>query len=106
MYAFSGRGDPGAVSEATRARLGRRRYRERFGIETSYRQKDQARVPVAVGRVALLLRQVWVCLALRIARAWNRNPNAWARELPLVEVLDWLTQRIRSRYPRTRAAMP
>lgn len=109
VYAFSGWGDAGAVSEAKRAWLGRRRYRERFGIETSYRQKNQARgwttstnpeYRLLLEGVALLLRQVWVCLALRIARAQNRN--AWVHELPLAEMLDWLTQRIRSRYPRTR----
>ncbi|AMV25941.1 hypothetical protein VT84_16200 [Gemmata sp. SH-PL17] len=111
VYAFSGWGDAGAVSEATRAWLGRRRYRERFGIETSYRQKNQARgwttstspeYRLLLEGVALVLRQVWVCLTLRIARARNRNPKAWVHELPLVEMLDWLTQRIRSRYPRTR----
>ncbi|QEG27544.1 hypothetical protein GobsT_23000 [Gemmata obscuriglobus] len=111
VYAFRGWGDATAVSEANRARLGRRRYRERFGIETSYRQKNQARgwttrtdpeYRLLLEGVALLLRQVWVCLTLRIARAQNRNPNAWVTELPLAQMLDWLTQRIRSRYPRTR----
>ncbi|AMV23163.1 hypothetical protein VT84_28155 [Gemmata sp. SH-PL17] len=111
VYAFSGWGKGTAVSEATRAWLGRRRYRERFGIETSYRQKNQARgwttstnpeYRLLLEGVALVLRQVWVCLALQIARARKRNPSAWVRELPLVEMLDWLTLRIRSRYPRTR----
>jgi hypothetical protein len=111
VYAFSGWGKGTAVSEARRAWLGRRRYRERFGIETSYRQKNQARgwttstnpeYRLLLEGMALLLRQVWVCLTLRIARARNRSPNAWVPELPLVEMLDWLAQRIRARYPRTR----
>ena len=111
VYAFRGWGQGTAVSEARRAWLGRRRYRERFGIETSYRQKNQARgwttstnpeYRLLLEGVALVLRQVWVSLTLRIARAQNRNPNAWVAELPLAEMLDWLAQRIRSRYPRTR----
>ncbi|MDY3557400.1 transposase [Gemmata sp. JC717] len=111
VYAFRGWGDATAVSEANRARLGRRRYRERFGIETSYRQKNQARgwttstdpeYRLLLEGVALLLRQVWVCLTLRIARAQRLAPSAWVAEFPLAEMLDWLTQRIRARYPRTR----
>ncbi|MBP3953696.1 hypothetical protein J8F10_37610 [Gemmata sp. G18] len=111
VYAFRGWGDATAVSEANRARLGRRRYRERFGIETSYRQKNQARgwttstnpeYRLLLEGVALLLRQVWVYLTLRIARARGLAPTAWVAQFPLAEMLDWLTQRIRSRYPRTR----
>jgi hypothetical protein len=111
MYAFGGWGDTQAVSEANRARLGRRRYRERFGIETRYRQKNQARgwttstsaeYRLLLEGIALLLRQVWVRLTQRIAQAHALSPNAWVAELPLVEMLEWLAQRIRSRYPRTR----
>lgn len=111
MYVFAGWGDARAVSEAKRARLRRRRYRERFGIKTSYRQKNQARgwttstspeYRLLLEGMALLLRQVWVGLTLRIARDRQRTPNARVPELPFVEMLDWLTQRIRSRYPHTR----
>jgi len=111
VYAFSGWGKGTAVSEARRAWLGRRRYRERFGIETSYRQKNQARgwttstnpeYRLLLEGSALLLRQVWVCLTLRIVRARGLCPCAKVPELPLVEMLDWLTLRIRARYPRTR----
>ncbi|MBP3954767.1 hypothetical protein J8F10_05650 [Gemmata sp. G18] len=110
VYAFRGWGDATAVSEANRARLGRRRYRERFGIETSYRQKNQARgyhqhqprVPVAArGRGPAVAPGVGVPDA-RIARARGLAPTAWVAQFPLAEMLDWLTQRIRSRYPRTR----
>ncbi|WP_246523202.1 hypothetical protein [Gemmata palustris] len=48
------------------------------------------------------MRQVWVYLTLRIARARGLAPTAWVAQFPLAEMLDWLTQRIRSRYPRTR----
>lgn len=111
VYAFGGWGDAAAVSEARRAWLSRRRYRERFGIETSYRQKNQARgwttsasaeYRLLLEGLALVLRQVWVCLTQRIAKARGLLPRAWVSELPLVEMLEWLAQRIRSRYPRTR----
>ena len=78
VYAFCGWGAATAVSEAKRAWLGRRRYRERFGIETSYRQKNQARgwttstsaeYRLLLEGIALVLRQVWVCLTQRIAKA-------------------------------------
>src|SRR6266540_4310528 len=53
VYAFSGWGEATAVSEIRRAWLGRRRYRQRFGIETSYRQKNECRVSFAVGRIGV-----------------------------------------------------
>ncbi len=111
VYAFGGWGDARAVGEARRARLGRRRYRERFGIETSYRQKNQARgwttsagaeYRLLLEGVALVLRQAWVYLTQQIATDRRLRPRAWVRELPLVEMLEWLADRIRSRYPRTR----
>lgn len=111
VYAFSGWGDEKAVSEVRRAWLGRRRYRERFGIETSYRQKNQARgwttsasaeYRLLLEGLALVLRQVWVGLTQRIAQARGLSLNTWVSELPLVEMLQWLAERIRSQYPRTR----
>jgi hypothetical protein len=104
-------GDARAVSETRRAWLGRRRYRERFGIETSYRQKNQARgwttsasaeYRLLLEGLALVLRQVWVYLTQQIARAQGLLPCAWVSALPLVEMLDWLAQHIRSRYPHDR----
>jgi hypothetical protein len=110
VYAFGGWGDKEAVSELRRARLARRRYRERFGIETSYRQKNQGRgwttsasveYRLLLEGIALLLRQVWVRLTQRIAKDRGLSPKDWVSELPLNLMLDWLTDRIRSRYPRT-----
>jgi hypothetical protein len=114
VYAFGGWGQTTAVSEAQRAWLGRRRYRERFGIETSYRQKNQARgwttstsaeYRLLLEGIALVLRQVWVHLTQRIAKARGLSPKAWVNELPLVEMLQWLADRIRSQYPHTRQIM-
>lgn len=111
VYAFSGWGEARAGSELRRAWLGRRRYRERFGIETSYRQKNQARgwttstsaeYRLLLEGVALVLRQVWVSLTQRIAKARGLSSSAWVGELPLVKMLDWLTDRILARYPHTR----
>ena len=77
VYAFGGWGRSKAVSEHRRARPARRRYRERFGIETSYRQKNRGRAWTtgtkaeyrflleALGRV---LRQLWALLTQAIAR--------------------------------------
>ena len=111
VYAFGGWGGARAVSRVRRAWLGRRRYRERFGVETSYRQKNQARgwttgtspeYRLLLEGVALVLRQVWVCLTLRIARSRGLTPKAWVGELPLAEMLEWLADRVRSRYPQPR----
>lgn len=111
VYAFGGWGCARTVAECKRAWLGRRRYRERFGIESGYRQKNQARgwttsasaeYRLLLEGVAQVLRQVWVCLTQRIAQARGLSPSAWVAELPLVEMLDWLAARIRSRYPHTR----
>ena len=110
VYAFSGWGEATAVSEAKRACLGRRRYRERFGIETSYRQKNQARgwttstsaeYRLLLEGIALVLRQVWVHLTQQIAKARKLSPKAWVSELRLVEMLDWIADHIRARYPQT-----
>jgi hypothetical protein len=111
VYAFGGWGQSTAVSEARRAWLGRRRYRERFGIETSYRQKNQSRgwttsvsaeYRLLLEGLALVLRQVWVYLTQQIARDRGLRPSAWVSELPLVEMLDWLVEDIQNHYPLTR----
>jgi hypothetical protein len=111
VYAFSGWGAARAGSEAKRAWLGRRRYRERFGIETSYRQKNQARgwttstsaeYRLLLEGVALVLRQVWVYLTQQIARDRGLRPGAWVSALPLVDMLGWLAEHIRAHYPHTR----
>jgi hypothetical protein len=111
VYAFCGWGHAEAVSEARRARLSRRRYRERFGIESSYRQKNQARgwttsasaeYRLLLEGVALVLRQVWVRLTQQIAGDRGLRPNAWVSELPLVDMLDWLAHGIQMHQRHTR----
>ncbi len=110
VYAFGGWGNERAVSEVRRAWLARRRYRQRFGIETSYRQKNQARgwttsrcaaYRLLLEGVALVLRQVWVCLTQHIARDRRLRLSEWVSELPLVEMLDWLIEQILTHYTFT-----
>jgi hypothetical protein len=107
VYAFAGWGDARAVAEARRAWLGRRRYRERFGIETSYRQKNQARAwttstdvvyRLLLEGLAHLLRQIWVRLTEHLARVRGLTPTAWA-PLPFADVLEWLADQLKSQHP-------
>jgi hypothetical protein len=107
VYAFAGWGDARAVAEARRAWLGRRRYRERFGIETSYRQKNQARAWTTSRDVAYrllleglahLLRQVWVRLTEQVARARGLTPTAWAG-CTLADLLDTLADQLKADHP-------
>ena len=105
VFAFSGWGATSAVSQVCRARLCRRRYRERFGIETSYRQKNQARgwttsrdavYRLLLEGLALILRQLWVRLTEEITRANGLKPSAWVGELPLAEMIEWLIDAIKT----------
>jgi hypothetical protein len=90
----------------------RRLYRRRFGIETSYRQKNQAestttsKDPVyrlLLEGVAYLLRQVWVVLTERIARSRQLKPGAWVGELNFALLLDWLAHALERLYPEHRS---
>jgi hypothetical protein len=111
VYAFGGWGSHQAVSESRRAWLGRQRYRQRFGIETSYRQKNQGRgwtssrsveYRLLLEGVAWVLRQMWVALTRRIALTRRLTPTAWVSELPLREMLDWLAEHLQCLYPHNR----
>ena len=108
VYAFAGWGDARAVKETRRAWLGRRCYRERFGIETSYRQKNQARAWTTSRNVvyrllleglAHRLRQLWVRLSEQLARAHGLLPTQWL-EFRLIELLEYLADQLKSDHPR------
>lgn len=107
-FAFAGWRGERAWNIHQQARRQRPLYRQRFGIESSYRQKNQAqgqttsRDPVyrlLLEGVAYLLRQVWVVLTEQLARPWRVKPTAWISALPLALLLDWLVDHLKTLYP-------
>ena len=77
-------------------------YRKRFGIETSYRQMNEARIKTCtrdpglrllfVG-IALILRNVWVWIHFRFARRkYSDEPQLFLELLRFQEMLLWITQ--------------
>jgi Transposase DDE domain len=80
----------------------RETYRKRFGIETSYRQMNEARIRTStrsprerllfVG-IALVLRNVWVWLHFQLAKGkWTEEPRLFLELLRFREMLLWITQ--------------
>ena len=80
----------------------REMYRTRFGIETSYRPRDEARIKTCtrdprrrlsfVG-IALVLRNVWVWLHFKLAkRKWSDEPQWFLSLLRFREMLLWIAQ--------------
>ena len=80
----------------------RETYRKRFGIETSYRQMNEARIKTStrdprqrllfVG-IALVLRNVWVWLHFQLAKGkWSAEPQVFLALLRFSEFLLWITQ--------------
>lgn len=80
----------------------RETYRKRFGIETSYRQMNEARIKTStrdprlrlllVG-IALVLRNVWVWLHFKLAKGkWSAEPQLFLELLRFKEMLLWITQ--------------
>lgn len=77
-------------------------YRTRFGIETSYRQMNEARIKTCtrdprlrllfVG-IALVLRNVWVWLHFKLAKGkWDEEPELFLELLRFREMLLWIDQ--------------
>jgi len=80
----------------------RETYRKRFGIETSYRQMNEARIKTStrdpgvrllfVG-IALVLRNVWVWLHFKLAKGkWDDEPQLFLELLRFQELLLWIAQ--------------
>lgn len=112
VFAFCGWSGDRAQSIHQQAMRLRRLYRQRFGIETSYRQKNQAeatttsRDPVyrmLLEGVAYLLRQVWVVLTERIARRRHLKPGDWVGDLTMNILLDWLAHALEGLYREKRS---
>ena len=107
VYAFGGWDAEQARSEARRASLARRWYRKRFGIETSYRQMNEAKVMTTKKDVkyrllliglGLLLRQVWVWLTGQMARDGRLRPTQWVQGLQLARMTGWLADLLEGKY--------
>ncbi len=107
VYCFGGWDAGQARSEARRASLAKRWYRKRFGIETSYRQMNEAKAKTTKKDVAyrllliglaLLLRQVWVWLTRQVARDRGLDPTQKVHELPLAVMLEWLADLLEGKY--------
>ncbi len=107
--AFAGWGAAKAAAGRRRAWLGRRRRRGRFGIETSYRRKNQARAWTTsrapayrrlLEGVAHVLRQVWGRRPAEAARAAKLTPAAWVRDLPFADLVESSADHLRQQYPQ------
>jgi hypothetical protein len=80
----------------------RETYRKRFGIETSYRQMNEAKIKTCtrdprlrllfVG-IALVLRNVWVWIHFRFAKGkYSDEPQLFLELLRFQEMLLWIVQ--------------
>ncbi len=98
VLAFQGWNAAGAADVYQEAARQRRLYQRRFGIETSYRQKNQAKAMTTsrdpVYRLLLeglgyLIRQIWVVLTASLRPGRSRRYD-WVGQLPMRRLLDWL----------------
>src|SRR5262249_36966065 len=96
-----------------RARRASEKYGGRFGIETSYRQLNEAKAQTTkkdaayrllLGGIALLLRQAWGWLSGQVARARGLDGGQGGGGLPLAEMLEWLAFSLGRTYAKVRAA--
>jgi len=87
-------------------------YRQRFGIEPGYRQKNQAQAQTTgkdpayrllLEGVAYLLRQGWVALSEQLARRRRAKPTAWPGDLPPALLQDWLGDHLETLYREERS---
>lgn len=110
VFAFQGWSGERARNVHHQAERLRQLYRRRFGIETSYRQKNQAQAMTTsrdpVYRLLLqglgyLLRQVWVVLTEELARAWQASPSVWLGALTMQKMIDWLIHELTRLHPET-----
>jgi hypothetical protein len=81
-------------------------FRKRFGIETSYRRRREARIRTCtrdpklrlfyVG-IGLLLRNVWVLLhAMLFAKGSDIHPEPCLEKLRFADMLEWMADFIKS----------
>jgi len=110
--AFDGWGGGRAHNVHRLAERQRRLYRRRFGIETSYRQKNQAQAKTTskdptyrllLEGIGYLLRQVWVVLTELLARHRRAEPKTWVGALTMAIMLNWLADELSMLYPENRS---
>lgn len=110
VFAFQGWSGDRARNVHHQADHSRRLYRRRFGIETSYRQKNQAQARTTsrdplyrllLEGIAYLLRQVWVRLTEILARLSHAPASAWISALPLQQLVDWLVDELTRLHPES-----
>jgi Transposase DDE domain len=108
LLAFQGWNHHRAHTVYQEARRQRRLYQRRFGIETSYRQKNQAQATTTsrdpayrllLEGLGYLLRQVWVVLTQQWRQAGGMAPSCWVAALPLQRLLEWLLHLLLQRHP-------
>jgi Transposase DDE domain len=108
VFAFQGWSGARARNLHQQALRQRRLYRQRFGIETSYRQKNQAqacttsRDPVyrmLLEGIGYVLRQVWVVLTEELARRSHAGPGDWIAALTMQKMVDWLVHELTALHP-------
>ena len=104
-FAFQGWSGDHAKNVHQQALQSRRLYQRRFGIATSYRQKNQAQAfttskdPVyrlLLEGVAYLLRQVWVVITQTLSRVQG-TPKTWL-VLSFQRMVDWLVTDLAAMY--------
>lgn len=97
LLAFQGWNQTRAHTVYQEAARQKRLYQRRFGIETSYRQKNQAeawttsRDPIyrlLLEGLAYLIRQIWVVLTERLRP--GHSPDDWISSLPMQRLVDGL----------------
>ncbi len=86
----------------------RERYRQRFGIETSYRQMRQARIYTCTRNprlrllfvaMALILRNLWVWIhQTRLAEGHGDSLTLHLHRLRFKQMLDWIAHEIQTIY--------
>jgi hypothetical protein len=108
VFAFQGWSGARARNIHQQALRQRRLYRRRFGIETSYRQKNQAqacttsRDPVyrlLLEGIGYVLRQIWVVLTEELARRSHAGPGDWIAALTMQKMVDWLVHELTALHP-------
>jgi hypothetical protein len=108
VLAFQGWNQTKAHSVYQEAARQKRLYQRRFGIETSYRQKNQAKAlttsrnPVyrlLLEGIGYLIRQLWVVLTEQLSHGRAPNSREWVAALPMQRLVDWLFQELSKLHP-------